>query len=174
MVESYRADIEERAVAKTPSADDEQGRLRFCEFCCFGFCICGLERNGRKSDRHRHGHRARHGLDHGEDGRCPMTRRNLELALLCIAAPFVIVLFAMLAMNEGQILGFKALEVPICLFIAFVIAHVATRFLAPGADPAILPITFALSGIGIAFVTRSGPRTWQKARSCGCSWAFSA
>ena len=86
-----------------------------------------------------------------------MTRRNLELALLCIAAPFVIVLFAMLAMNEGQILGFKALEVPICLFVAFVIAHVATRFLAPGADPAILPITFALSGIGIAFVTRLAP-----------------
>ncbi len=86
-----------------------------------------------------------------------MTRRNLELALLCIAAPFVIVLFAMLAMNEGQILGFKALEVPICLFIAFVIAHMATRFLAPGADPAILPITFALSGIGIAFVTRLAP-----------------
>ena len=61
----------------------------------------------------------------------------------------------MLAMNEGQILGFKALEVPICLFIAFVIAHVATRFLAPGADPAILPITFALSGIGIAVVAVS-------------------
>ena len=100
-----------------------------------------------------------------------MTRRNLELALLCIAAPFVIVLFAMLAMNEGQVLGFKALEVPICLFIAFVIAHVATRFLAPGADPAILPITFALSGIGIAFVTRLAPNLAEGQVMCRLHFA---
>lgn len=72
-----------------------------------------------------------------------MTRRNLELALLCIAAPFVIVLFAMLAINQGQELGLKALEVPIGLFVAFVLAHISTRYFAPGADPAILPITFA-------------------------------
>ena len=36
-------------------------------------------------------------------------------------------------------------------------AHIATRFLAKNADPAILPITFGLSGIGIAFVTRLAP-----------------
>lgn len=86
-----------------------------------------------------------------------MTRRNLELILLCIAAPFVIVLFAMLALNNGEELGLKALGVPFGLFAAFVLAHISTRKLAPGADPAILPITFALSGIGIAFVTRLSP-----------------
>ena len=46
---------------------------------------------------------------------------------------------------------------PIGIFAAFVVAHLAVRKLAPGADPAILPITFALSGIGIAFVTRLRP-----------------
>ena len=38
------------------------------------------------------------------------------------------------------------------------IAHAAIRFLAPDADPAILPIVFVLSGIGIAFVTRLAPK----------------
>ncbi len=86
-----------------------------------------------------------------------MTRRNLELVLLCIAAPVVILLFAMLALNQGEKLGWATLGVPIGLFAAFVLAHISTRFLAPGADPAILPIAFALSGIGIAFVTRLAP-----------------
>ena len=86
-----------------------------------------------------------------------MTRRNLELVLLCIAAPIVILLFVMLALNKGQQLGLTTLGVPVGLFVAFVIAHIATRFLAPDSDPAILPIVFALSGIGIAFVTRLAP-----------------
>ena len=86
-----------------------------------------------------------------------MTRRNIELVLLCVAAPIVILLFAMLALNRGQQLGLATLGVPIGLFAAFIIAHIATRFLAPDADPAILPIVFALSGIGIGFVTRLAP-----------------
>ncbi|HIS39383.1 MAG TPA: FtsW/RodA/SpoVE family cell cycle protein [Candidatus Aphodovivens avistercoris] len=86
-----------------------------------------------------------------------MTRRNLELVLLCIAAPLVILMFAMLVANQGQPLNVNTLGVPIGIFAAFVFAHIAVRRLAPGADPAILPLTFALSGIGIAFVTRLRP-----------------
>ncbi|MEE8722583.1 MAG: FtsW/RodA/SpoVE family cell cycle protein [Eggerthellaceae bacterium] len=86
-----------------------------------------------------------------------MTRRNLELLLLCIAAPLVILMFAMLALNEGETLGLKVLAVPIGIFFSFVVAHIAVRRFAPNADPAILPIVFALSGIGIAFVTRLAP-----------------
>lgn len=86
-----------------------------------------------------------------------MTRRNLELVLLCIAAPLVILMFAMLVVNQGQSLNFNTLGVPIGIFAAFVVAHLAVRKLAPGADPAILPLTFTLSGIGIAFVTRLEP-----------------
>ncbi len=86
-----------------------------------------------------------------------MTRRNLELLLLCIAAPIVIVLFGMMVVNGGQELTFNTLGVPLGIFVAFVIAHLAVRRFAPGADPAILPISFALSGIGIAFVTRIVP-----------------
>ncbi len=86
-----------------------------------------------------------------------MSRRNLELLLLCVAAPIVIVLFAMMVIAGGQALSFNTLGVPIGIFAAFLLAHVAIRKLAPNADPALLPITFALSGIGIAFVTRLAP-----------------
>lgn len=85
------------------------------------------------------------------------TRRNTELLLLCAGAIPVVLLYAMYVANTQAALGFQTLAVPIGLFVAFAVAHVAIRFLAPGADPVILPITFVLSGIGIAFVTRLAP-----------------
>lgn len=86
-----------------------------------------------------------------------MTRRNLELLLLVIAAPLVIVLFAMLLIHDGMVVTVENLAVPLGIFGAFLVAHIAVRIFAPAADPAILPITFALSAIGIAFVTRIVP-----------------
>ncbi|MCL2826418.1 MAG: FtsW/RodA/SpoVE family cell cycle protein [Eggerthellaceae bacterium] len=86
-----------------------------------------------------------------------MTRRNTELVLLCIAAPIVILMFAMIAINQGQALSINTLGVPIGIFASFIIAHFAVRKFAPGADPALLPIAFALAGVGIAFVTRLAP-----------------
>ena len=86
-----------------------------------------------------------------------MTRRNIELLLLLVAAPIVILLYAMIVVNQGQSLGVNTLGVPLGIFVAFAIAHLTARKWAPGADPAILPVSFALSGIGIAFVTRLAP-----------------
>lgn len=86
-----------------------------------------------------------------------MTRRNTELLLLCVAAPLVILLFAMVALNQEGGVTLDNLTVPLGMFATFVVAHIAIRKLAPGADPAILPISFALSGIGIAFITRLAP-----------------
>ncbi len=86
-----------------------------------------------------------------------MTRRNIELMRLLIASPIVIVLFAMMVVTGGQELSFNTLGVPLGIFAAFLVAHIAVRLLAPAADPAILPISFALSGVGIAFVTRIVP-----------------
>jgi peptidoglycan glycosyltransferase len=60
-------------------------------------------------------------------------------------------------MNDGEPLTFQTLAVPLGLFAAFLISHLAIRKLAPNADPALLPIVFALSGIGIAFVMRLAP-----------------
>ena len=85
------------------------------------------------------------------------SRRNTELFLLVAAAFPVILLYALYVSGTGATLSFQTLAVPIGLFAAFTAAHIATRIFAPGADPAILPIVFLLSGIGITFVTRLAP-----------------
>ncbi len=85
------------------------------------------------------------------------SRRNTELFLLIASALPVILLYAMYMMTLGTELTFQTLAMPIGLFAAFAAAHVAVRILAPGADPAIMPIVFVLSGIGITFVTRLAP-----------------
>ncbi len=84
-------------------------------------------------------------------------RRNTELLLLVAGAVPVFLLYALYVVQQGNALGFSTLIVPIGLAVAFAAAHVAVRFLAPGADPAILPIVFVLSGIGITFVARLAP-----------------
>lgn len=84
-------------------------------------------------------------------------RRTTELLLLCAGAVPVLLIYAMYVVDTGATLSFETVAVPICLFAAFAAAHLAVRMLAPGADPAILPIVFVLSGIGITFVTRLAP-----------------
>ncbi len=82
-----------------------------------------------------------------------------------VAAPVVVLLFAMIAINQGQIARHDHARRARGIFVAFVIAHLAVRKFAPNADPAILPISFALSGIGIAFVTgRPWRTTWPSTR----------
>ena len=85
------------------------------------------------------------------------TRRNNELWLLLLASLPVLLLYAMYLGNMQVELSVTSLGVPLGLFAAFTVAHLAIRRLAPGADPAILPVVFLLSGIGIAFVTRLAP-----------------
>ena len=85
------------------------------------------------------------------------TRRSTELWLLIAASPVVLLLFAMLLVNDGAELSLSSFAVPLGLFASFIIAHIALRKFAPGADAAILPIAFLLSGIGITFVLRLAP-----------------
>ncbi|MDR0347632.1 MAG: FtsW/RodA/SpoVE family cell cycle protein, partial [Coriobacteriales bacterium] len=61
-------------------------------------------------------------------------------------------------MGDGRPLTLETLAVPFGLFGAFIVSHLAIRKLAPNADPALLPIVFVLSGIGIAFVMRLAPK----------------
>lgn len=86
-----------------------------------------------------------------------LSRRNSELFLLVLAAVPVLLLYALYVVNSGVALSPQTLAVPLGLLGAFAAAHVAIRFLAPGADPAILPIVFVLSGVGITFLTRLAP-----------------
>lgn len=86
-----------------------------------------------------------------------MSRRTTELLLLIAAAFPVTLLYAMYVVTTGAALSFQTLAVPLGLFAAFAAAHIGVRIFAPGADPAILPVVFMLSGIGITFVTRLQP-----------------
>lgn len=86
-----------------------------------------------------------------------LSRRTIELLLLLAGSPVVILLFVLAILNNGEPVTLTSLGVPIGLFATFIASHVALRRLAPGADPALLPICFVLSGIGIAFVLRLAP-----------------
>lgn len=92
-------------------------------------------------------------MAHGIGG----SRRTTEMLLLGAAAIPVLLFYSLYVINTGAQLSFQTLTVPIGLITAFIVAHIAIRLLAPGADPAILPIVFVLSGIGITFVTRLAP-----------------
>lgn len=85
------------------------------------------------------------------------SRRSTELLLLLAGAIPILLIYSMYVINTGAELSFETLAVPIGLIAAFIAAHIAVRIFAPGADPAILPIVFVLSGIGISFVTRLAP-----------------
>ena len=91
-----------------------------------------------------------------EEGR-GFQRRHTELFLLTLAAVPVILLYAMYVVTSGNELGLENLGVPLGLFGAFALAHAAIRRLAPAADPAILPVVFLLSGVGITYLTRLKP-----------------
>jgi len=85
------------------------------------------------------------------------SRRDTELFLLLAAAPAVVVLFALVKGSAGGTVAIGDLLVPLGLFACFLAAHVAARFLARGADPALMPIAFLLTGIGLATITRLDP-----------------
>ena len=85
------------------------------------------------------------------------SRRGSELLLLLLGTIPVVLIYAMYVANMNVELSLETLSVPLGLAAAFIVAHISVRLLAPDADPAILPIVFVLSGIGIAFVTRLAP-----------------
>ena len=84
--------------------------------------------------------------------------RTTELYLILGATPVLALIFVMSAVTAGTDLTLEAFAVPIGLFVAFIASHFAICKLAPNSDNAILPITYALSGIGIAFVFRLAPK----------------
>lgn len=85
-------------------------------------------------------------------------RRTIELLLLAAAAPAVVLPFALVAGAQRGALALGDLLPALALVGAFLLAHLAARRFAPGADPALLPIAMLLSGIGLATVGRLDAR----------------
>jgi peptidoglycan glycosyltransferase len=82
------------------------------------------------------------------------SRRDKELLLLLAAVPVVVLLFVLVHAAESRTVTWADVVVPLGLFACFAGAHLAARFMARGADPALLPLAFVLSGIGLAIITR--------------------
>lgn len=74
--------------------------------------------------------------------------------MLAAAAPAVLLIFALTAGASRATLTPSDFVAPAGLLLAFAAAHIAARRFAPGADPALLPITALLAGVGLAVVTR--------------------
>ena len=86
-------------------------------------------------------------------------RRTIELWLLIIAALPSILLHVMFALNTGVEITPEVLAMPLAIFVAFLVLHIIGRFSAADADPAVLPVAYALTSIGLAFVNRLVPDT---------------
>lgn len=82
------------------------------------------------------------------------SRRDTELGLMILAALPVLAVFALVETQADRAFSWTSLAIPASLLAAFLIAHIATRRFAPGADPGLMPIAFVLAGLGLAFVTR--------------------
>jgi cell division protein FtsW (lipid II flippase) len=82
------------------------------------------------------------------------TRRNSELGLLLFAMLLVTAYSAAAELGlTGRVTG-GFWFAPLLLTLTFLAAHVMLRFLAPYADPAILPAVALLNGLGVAFLRR--------------------
>ena len=86
------------------------------------------------------------------------SRRDTELLLLLAAAPVVVVLFVLVHGAARGAVGWADIIVPAGLLASFAGAHLGIRLLARDADPVLLPLTFLLAGIGLAYITRLDPQ----------------
>lgn len=96
-------------------------------------------------------------------------RRNTELSLLILALIIGSGALALVAIaNDADEID-KAMPYMIGLTIGYIAAHVATRRLAPQADPLILPVIAVLNGLGLAAVYRLDPDNLGPAQ---VTWTF--
>src|SRR6478735_1032895 len=81
------------------------------------------------------------------------TRRSTELSLVVMAAVITAVAYTLASLGENAVI--PARIVP---FLALVLAHLAVRFLATGADGTLLPLAALLHGLGYVMITRLDDR----------------
>jgi cell division protein FtsW (lipid II flippase) len=86
----------------------------------------------------------------------PATRRNVELLLLLFAFSIVLALSVAVQAAQEATITPAAAGLPAGLGLLFLLAHLAVRWLAPYADPVILPCVCLLNGLGVIFIARLG------------------
>ncbi|GAA3250078.1 FtsW/RodA/SpoVE family cell cycle protein [Pseudonocardia petroleophila] len=84
----------------------------------------------------------------------PPTGRTIELVLLAFAAVLVTGALILVEANQEQTLTIDLLLIGAAYLALLVAAHVAVRWLAPYADPLILPAVALLNGLGLVMIYR--------------------
>jgi cell division protein FtsW (lipid II flippase) len=84
----------------------------------------------------------------------PPTKRGLELVMLAFATIVVTIALVLVELNQEQEVTRSLLYYGAAYLILFGAAHIAVRFLAPYADPLILPCVALLNGLGLVLIYR--------------------
>ncbi|MGH3854987.1 MAG: FtsW/RodA/SpoVE family cell cycle protein [Pseudonocardiaceae bacterium] len=82
------------------------------------------------------------------------TGRGVELALLVFAAGVVTLALVLVEADQKQQLSRSLLYLGVAYLGLFAVAHAAVRWLAPHADPLILPCVALLNGLGLVMIHR--------------------
>jgi cell division protein FtsW (lipid II flippase) len=81
-------------------------------------------------------------------------RRGTELALIVFGLVLTLVAFAQVGLAHNSHLPTGMVTYGIGFAVLFGIAHLAVRFLAPYADPVLLPLAVAINGLGLVLIQR--------------------
>jgi cell division protein FtsW (lipid II flippase) len=84
----------------------------------------------------------------------PRKRRGAELFLLVLALIVGVSSYALVGLGRDGEVPTDIIEYGGFMVLAGVVCHVAVRFLAPYADPVLLPAVVALNGMGLAMIRR--------------------
>lgn len=94
-------------------------------------------------------------------GRRP-ARRRTELGLIVLAVVLTGGLYVLAGFGKAGSLPTNIVPFLIIIFALLLAAHVAMRFLAPNADPILLPTAGLLNGVGYVFIARLNPAEASK------------
>src|SRR5687767_5261469 len=99
-----------------------------------------------------------------------MRRRNAELALLIMAGVIAMSATLLVDFSPSSALPPTCAPFVIGIGVAIVATSVVTRRFASNADPILLPVAFALSGISYAMIKRLDPATGQEQAGPQLAW----
>jgi len=97
----------------------------------------------------------------------PPRRRAAELGLLLFAALLVVGADAAVDATLNDRVGTDVLGYGLGFVLIYAVAHVAVRWLAPYADPVILPAVALLNGLGLVLIRRLDLAEAENARQAG-------
>src|SRR5205807_605550 len=89
-----------------------------------------------------------------DPGRRAMSRRNTELGLILLGLLITTGAYVLASLGHTSSLPVNIVPFLVVVFLLLGVAHVATRRLAPDADPLLLPLAGLLNGIGYVFIAR--------------------